>query len=197
MGTGRASGSAAIGCGGVSLLGLLVGVGLVVWLGAATLSDRGPSAEVDAPLLGEASNGAAGDVRDDGVEVAVDPADGLVGDDRVRVTAGGFAAGATVTVVPCGPGNLALVDGPEPCDADHRVEVAADGDGRVEVTLVLPRVLSAGPLPYDCASALDPCRLRVTGPGEGTTTPLAGEAVLRYADDLPPPPLPGLDDLGP
>lgn len=136
-------------------MGLLVGVGLTVWL-SSTVLDR----ERDGVGRRPATSFTAPDEVGAGVALAVEPHEELDDGQVARVSSTAFAAGATVTVRQCltpSPGT-ALVLGGATCDEGAAPrEVVVDARGHLVVDLVVRNVVTAGGLPYDCAGEAGFC----------------------------------------
>lgn len=181
-----AGGAARAGCMGFSLVGLLVSVGLVVWMGSqafdgATRPVRGGTGNTDA---------AASTVTESTVlAVAAVPDTGLTGEDSIEVSSAGLEPGEKVTVTACtrspGPGSAAPA-----CDPTSETSTTASAAGRIEVRFAMPRVVSASGLPIDCATDAGRCEVQVRGSDSGSV----GRVPVTFADGLDQPDL--LDQLG-
>lgn len=181
-----AGGGARAGCMGFSLVGVLVAVGLVVWLGSRVSDevarDRDPAGQGSVVVTTEAS-GAAVDVR-------ADPSTELTGDASITVSASGLQPGEKVAVLACSSAVDALPTEIGACDAGSEVTTTASAAGNIEVRLAMPRVLTASGLPIDCASAASRCEVRV----RGLDSVSGGRTGVTFAEDLDPPEL--MTDLG-
>ena len=92
-----ASSMATAGCGGLSLVGLLVSIGLVVWLGSKALPDSDSSAKERS-----SSSGAVTEPDEShALDVSLDPADDLDENTPIVVMVEGLDAGATFSVATC------------------------------------------------------------------------------------------------
>jgi len=150
---GRPVGGAGAGCAGAGLLGLLVSVAIVVWLGSQGLDASRPSPTT--PTSTEATAAAA--------PILVLDADPAPVDAPVAVRASGL---------PPGPATLRLCARPEPgptipdrCAAPLAT-LEPDGEGRAEVTVVLPASIDVeGRGPIGCVP--EGCVAVVTPSGDG------------------------------
>lgn len=204
---GRAVGGASsVGCGVFGFLGLVIGIGLTVYLGAQAMSgvggvggsaskDRDPSSSA-----GRATGGLEDEVR------------GLTGDTVIGME----PSGATVTVTApadLGDGGSLTVTGaglsPGPvelltclvgepvagvssrCDQATAVAATVDGAGGFRVTYPAVRVLTIDGTRYDCAARPSACAVmahRSDNPLEtGTSGPITFGADLPPVDAVAPP----------
>lgn len=198
---GRAVGSAAsAGCGAFSLLGVLVGVGLTVWLGSQALSGGGggggggsdaggrrtpsadPSGAIEAlDALDElTASGAIDAPSPPGLKIV--PGTGLVDGVPVAVVGTGLPVGIA-DVVAClstPPTSLAGID---PCDPATARQTIVEADGALVVETTAVRALRVKDTPYDCAAAPGACEFRVTSTGSDGPPPTAP---IIFAENLQP-----------
>jgi hypothetical protein len=159
------------------LIGLLLGVGLTVWIGSQVFDDTtggSASTTVTTPSL---SSKAA-------ITVEVPP--GLDDEGAVQVRGTGFPTGPVqATLCLTHP----VESTPDPCDTatDARANVAADGTW--ELNLVVPRVISVGGEHYDCAAAPGACSVLAHLPDDpdGPTEPISFSTGLGPVDAQAPP----------
>lgn len=117
--------------------------------------------------------------RLDGVAVRVTPTDGLAEGDRVVVASDALPPGRIVEVVPC-----LLDDGAvDRCDGDQGARHAVPADGRLEVELAVPRVLTLGVEAVDCAAPDVECAVLAAVVDDIDTS---GGAPVRFRADAPP-----------
>lgn len=204
MGNRAVGGGVGAGCGAFGLLGLLVSVALVVWLGSQAV-DR---------TTGSGSNGADGeavDPRSVDLEELADQIDDLGLDGSppgtptlVLSPAGPYADGAPVTVsaegLTPGPIEVSLcltfqtrAAGPDgACDtAAGTVPAEVADDGTLAASLTARRTITVLGTTYDCAAFAGACSVIVHGGGSlagAPATPIDLEAQgPAPADALPPP----------
>ncbi|MCU1496254.1 MAG: hypothetical protein JWM47_207 [Acidimicrobiales bacterium] len=165
-----------------SLVGLLISVGIVVWLGSMA-SDRGtdgpgrPSTRIE----DETIDGPAGSVVTVPAALAVDvsPSAGLKGGAEVVVTSNAFAAGEVVAIRMCVAGADRVVGG-DGCDATTTTKVFVNAERHLQANYRVRRVVTAGGLPFDCLTEAHRCTVRVAidaDPSQG------GTVALTFAPD--------------
>jgi hypothetical protein len=179
MGQRGVGGGVGAGCGAFGLLGLLVGVGLVVWLGSEAFdrtADAPRSVQQAEELdLTVPSPEAAGSLR-------VEPTSGLVDGGIVAITGEGLDPGpATLTICLAFQTRAAGTEGA--CDRSTDVLVDVGADGTVAAELTVRRVLWVLGAPYDCAAFPGACTVIVHTDGSLTGAP---DAPLGLAANLPP-----------
>jgi hypothetical protein len=136
-------GAVGAGCGALSLAGLLVGVGLTVWLGSVVMGDIGGSRS--------ASRG----TRSEELAVAVAPAEKLDDGSPVFVTSSAFRPNELVGVAVCLAADIDR--GIDACDTVSSTRYFTDSDGRLAVRFAVPRVITVGKDAYDCADVPERC----------------------------------------
>lgn len=179
MGSG---GAARAGCMGFSLVGLLVSVGVVLWLGSQVFDDVSSPTAPDA--AGAAESSTTVETRP-GVDVVADPNTGLTGDASITISASGLLPGEGVVVAACVGALESVPVDLNSCDATTETSATASATGKADVRLAVPRVLQAGGLPIDCAQESGRCEVRVQGKESGLT----GALPLSFAEGLDPPDL--------
>lgn len=170
-------GASAVGCGVFGLGGLLISVGIVVWLGSIAFdgsTDSIRSRDGDATTTQVP-------IAEDGAAIAIDPATGLTDGAEVRITGTDFPAGsvsitACLTNAPAGAGDR--------CDAGTTTVAAVGADGQVAATRTAPRVITVNGTAYDCAAAPAACSLRAAAAGRPGDPGV--DAGLVFATGLPP-----------
>ncbi|QXC63037.1 hypothetical protein KSP35_09775 [Aquihabitans sp. G128] len=170
------------GCMGFSLIGVLVVVALTFWLGSKALDSTGGAPERSSTSEAQAATTTSPTPTTAGFTVAIDvePRTGLRGDDRVVVTSDAFSPGEDVVVATCTKGTAGVTAAPV-CDGPSAVEATADAQGHLAVDYVVPRVVGADEVPFDCAQQAGLCRVTV----RSSRTPTeAGFVALEYASDL-------------
>ncbi len=169
------------GCGGLSLVGLLIGVGLTVWLGSMVADGVFGG---DSPKPRDAASLAS--VIDSSTTVpataavAVEPATDLVDGQRVVITSDAFPAEAAVQVDLCLARPNAVSGSDSPCDPTAAALDPVDARGHLVARYDVRRVVTVGGTPYDCASEAGLCVLRVTAVDDPATT---GSAPLAFRTD--------------
>lgn len=180
-------GASAVGCGVVGVGSLLIGVGLVVWLGSMALSgstggsDAGsvpsPPAQVTLAETGEPA----------GAELAITPDAELGETGQVSVTGTGFAPG-TVELIVC---LAAPLEGQLACADDGGSAAAVSELGTFDLAFEVRRAIVVEDTPYDCVVRPGACVLRtrrVEGPPDrGLAVPLAFAAGLPPVEAAPAP----------
>lgn len=169
------------GCSGLSLVGLLVGVGLTVWLGSmvmdGTLGDDSPkprNAETLASVVDSPTTAAVS------MAISVAPTTDLVGDSEVTITSDAFAAGTEVRVDTCLARSSVVLGDSSPCDPSRESLAVVDGRGHLDVRYVVARVVTAGVTPFDCTSEPGLCVVTVTDTADATRV---GSAPLTFRAD--------------
>lgn len=173
------------GCGGLSLLGLLVGVGLTVWIASMVV---GGSSGGDQPERRDAAGLA--EVLDPTTTVpasaalSVAPASDLTDGAVVTITSDDFPAGAQVRVERCLARSGAVTGDTSPCDPAGVALDSVDARGHLVARLAVSRVVEVGGVPFDCASEPPRCTVRVTAVAEPARS---GSALItfRSEDDRP------------
>ena len=200
---GRAVGGASsIGCAAFGLGSLIIGIGLVVWLGSNVTTsttgggraDNGDTAVTDVSSL-------SSDLEDLVSEYGASPGLEPLGA-TITVTADLPAEGtAAVAGHDLSPGPIDLTscltkagstDGVAGCDAATTVSATVDGDGTLALDYPLHRVLTVEGVAYDCAARAGACSLfghRADNPLDtGLVASLAFAAGLPPVDAAAPPP---------
>lgn len=169
------------GCGGFSLIGLLIGVGLTVWLGSmvmdGTFGDDEPVRR-DAESLASVVDSPT--TEPDALTISVTPATELVEGTEVTVTSDAFAPGSEVRVATCLSRSNLVTGDASACDQDTTRPAVVDDRGRLVVRYAVPRVVSAGATPFDCAAEARLCSVVVTDSTDATRT---GAAPLTFRAD--------------
>lgn len=179
-------GASAIGCGVVGVGSLLIGVGLVVWLGSMALSgstggsDTGSGPDPSVPVtLAETGEPI-------GAELAIAPDAELGETVQVSATGSGLEPGAIELVVCL----AAPLEGGLAC-ADDAVRVRVSEPGAFDRALEIRRVVLIGDTAYDCATRAGACVLRTRRaegpPDRGLAVPFAFAAGLGPVDAVPAP----------
>jgi hypothetical protein len=184
-------------------LGLIVGIGLTVYLGAQAMSGVGGSSGKDrtttrnpdeaAQRLGDELKGLTGDTV-----LGLEPSGATL-----TITApGGLADGARATVTGAqlspGPGELLTclaagsASGEAPrCDESTRAAVTVDATGSLRSAYPARRVVHVGGTAYDCAARAGSCVVMLHRPDNplvsGTTAALTFAGGLPPVDAEPPP----------
>jgi len=146
------------GCGGLSLIGLLIGVGLTFWLGSIALDGGGGGhsqkrAETDAV----SSILATSTTQPPTASITVRPATGLTAGATVIVSSAAFAPGLKVRVSTClSRANLATGAG-SLCDDATATIGTSDRNGHLNMAYKVPRSVTVDGLPFDCAEAAGTC----------------------------------------
>lgn len=180
-------GAAGAGCGIFTLVGLLVGVGLTVWLGSQVLGGGGSSS-------GAGGAGGARSALDDlqhasvpgtvpaGQRITVTTDGTLVDGDSVRVGGTGLAPGP-LQLTTCLAHEQRLPEGLAGCDPDTTVEASAGDDGTLVADYQAHRVITVGDVGYDCAAFDGACVVVAHPAGHPDQGPEAG---LTFAPGRPP-----------
>ncbi len=175
MGARPVAGGVGAGCGAFSFVGLLIGVGLTVWLGSIVVGGIGGSGGEGAGK--EASATALGRTT-----LSVDPSGPLADDTVARVHGTGFVATSAVRVSVC----LAEEVGPiRRCADDGARVIHADVLGAIDTTVTIRAAVTVGARTVSCSGS-NACILvarATTGPDRVATAPL----LIRAAgsDGLP------------
>lgn len=196
--SGRAVGGAAgAGCGVFTIVGVLLGVGLVVWLGSSIV----PSGGGDGGSGGGAEVGLSpDDVADLGIDQVVPTEvtgtgvsltdDGSLDDgESVFVDGSGFAPG-TVELTVCLTDESRVAGGLAGCDPATATTVEVGDDGVLDAGYQVQRVITVSDVAYDCAAVSGGCSLVAAPPGapdQGPAAPLLFAAGLPPVDAQPPP----------
>lgn len=167
--SGRAVGGAAgAGCGALGLVGLLIGVGLTVWLGMRAMDSVGSGTRGTrtTTAAGEGDGpGGLGTLTVPGTgaptgTVTLDPAIGLGDGMTVKVAAADLEAGAwEVTECLTNQTRAAGVDGA--CDPSTTVRASVPASGDLAAGFTVQRVIRVLDAPYDCAAFAGACVLVV------------------------------------
>ena len=144
MARGERAGWASAGCGAFSLLGLLIGVGLTVWLGSRVMDDVGGS-------IGPSVRSGATPT------LLASPATAITDRQTITVDGAHFDVGATVTVVQC-----ARVRTADRCDPSTTTSAKVSALGSLESPFVVHRALVLAATPLDCAAPGSRCFLRAS-----------------------------------
>ncbi|MCU1372096.1 MAG: Neocarzinostatin family [Ilumatobacteraceae bacterium] len=183
-------GASAVGCGAVGLVGLLIGVGLTLWLGSMALTgstggDPRPATTLAGPTTSTAPPSTLDDRSDAGLppEATVVVLAGNDFDDggRITVRGSGFPVGP-IAVTMC------LADTPlaadARCDATTRVPIATGPDGGWTLVYPAPRVITVARVAYDCAAVPGGCA--VLAQLDSRTDDVGVSARVTFATGLPP-----------
>lgn len=169
------------GCGGFSLIGLLVGVGLTVWLGSMVMDGTlgGDEAQPrDAETL--ASVIASTTTVPRRAAISVVPASDLTDGAVVTVTSDAFPAGSEVRVDTClARSNMVTGDAP-PCDPGGGALSVVDQQGHLATRYQVARVVTVGGTPFDCAGEPGLCIVAVTDTADTTR---AGSVPVAFRAD--------------
>lgn len=185
---GRAvGGSSAVGCGAFGIVGLLVGVGLTVWLGSMALS--GSTDGGDGPKPPEATPEIS--TLDSAIDDLQSPVPGLEPSGATLEVPAEVAANGDLPLrgTDLSPGPirvstcLAATDAPA-CDPATAVELVVGGDGRLAADIPIHRVITIDGTAYDCAARPGACMLFGQRPDNPLDTGLP--AALTFAAGLPP-----------
>lgn len=183
------------GCGGLSLLGLLVGVGLTVWLGSmvmgGSLGGDSPKAN-DAETLASVVDSSTTAPGTTALAVSVNPATDLGEGAEVSVTSDAFPAGAEVRVDTCLARANTVTGDAARCDAPGSLPAQVDAKGHLAVRYVVARVVTVGGVPYDCGTKAGLCVVAVTDAADPTRT---GSVPISYQEGIRGPEI-TLPDLG-
>lgn len=158
------SGCVGGGCGGLSLIGLLVGVGLTMWLGSIAMnggfgSNKDKSGDEKASV---SSVLATTTTLAPTAPITVSPTTDLTDGATVTVRSSAFPAGSKVRVTTClaratlATGDAAL------CDDTTGSTGATDASGHLNVPYRVPRVVTVGGTPFDCAEKPESCVVTAT-----------------------------------
>ena len=162
------------GCGGLGVAGFLGAIVLLIaGLGAGTSGcdiDLGPGEGTDSQRL----------------PVSVTPQTGLADGSTVRVTSPAFGADAVVGVAVCLRSADTQRRGVEACDENQGARYATDADGRLDATYPVPRVITVGGKPYDCARSPKRC---IVVAADANDYDRSGGRTISFAPDLPSPTL--------
>lgn len=185
---GRAVGGAAgAGCGAFSLVGILLGVGLVVWLGSqvgSTSTGSGDGTTATVPSLPDGY----GPV-DPALSVEATPKGDLRDVGTVLVVGTGFEPGP-VEITTCLAQGSRGAGGLAGCDPASTIVAEADPDGRVAADHRVTRIIDVLATPYDCAAHAEACVVVVHPPGapdQGAAAAIAFPADLSVVDARRPP----------
>ena len=167
------------GCGGFSLLGLLIGVGLTVWLASMVVDgsfggdspERG-NAETLASVVDPPTSAVA-----DPVAITVAPATDLVDGAEVTITSDAFPAGAQVRIETCLTRSKVVTGEASPCDPTATALDVVDPRGHLVVRYPVARVVDVGGTPFDCAGEPARCVVAVTDVADATRT---GSAPITF-----------------
>lgn len=151
------------GCGGLSLIGLLVGVGLTVWLGSmvmdGTFGGDSPKPR-NAATLASVIDSSTTVPRTAAVVVA--PASDLADGAQVAVTSDAFEAGTAVRIETCLARTSVVTGGASPCDATGTALAVVDERDHLAARYAVRRTVTVAGTPYDCASEAGFCTVTVT-----------------------------------
>lgn len=189
---GRAvGGSSAVGCGVFGLGGLLVGIGLTVWLGSQVLSSttggdtRGAKPTTDVSTLSsnlaELMPSAAPDLEPSGAALRIDPPSELEDGTTATVVGTNLSPGP-IDITAC----LAIdtSSGSDSCDPSTAVRSTVAAEGTVELSYEVARVLTVDGTAYDCAARPGACVL--VGLRPDIPLPSGIAAPLTFTTGLPP-----------
>lgn len=159
------------GCSGLSLIGLLIGVGLTVWLGSmvvdGTLGGDSPKPR-DAATLASVIDSTT--TVPSNAAIAVDPATDLTDGTVVTITSDAFAAGAEVRVNTCVARSSVVTGDAEPCDPATGALEVVDERGHLVARYPVARVVTVGGTPFDCAAEPARCVVAVTDTADPART---------------------------
>ncbi len=180
------AGCAAGGCGGASLVGLLVTLLLLGMLSSKVVdSVGGNDGDTHRPYLG------AEPAR---VEVAVTPTTDLTDGRPLLLTSTAFPKDARVDVTTCLDPSVTKYRGEESCDPGTRTSYAVLDDGAFSQPYVAHRMIRVHGTVHDCAAA--PGRCRVLATGNETQREVGGGQQLTFRAGLPPAADPPATDEG-
>lgn len=169
------------GCGGLSLIGLLVGVGLTVWLGSmvmdGTFGGDSPKPR-DTETLASVIDSSTTVPR--GAAVAVTPTSDLTEGAEVTVTSDAFPAGTEVRVETCLARTSVVTGDASPCDPREIALAVVDERGHLAARYPVTRVVTVAGTPFDCASKPGMCVVAVTDTADATRT---GAVPVTFRDE--------------
>ena len=185
---GRAVGGAAgAGCAGFSLVGVLLTIGIVVWLGSTVAQDVGGGGSDSKPKVNPLSPSAAADLTIPGatfagaaVRITTPPP--LQPGQVVEVIGSGFPPGP-LEVSTCLTKSFRSTDGAAGCDPATNAPITAGEDGTFTLDYPVTRVMAELGIGYDCAAFAEACSL-VAHPKDAFDD--GPTAALTFAPDLPP-----------
>lgn len=163
-----------IGCGGLGVLGTFVAAAVVI--GAFSTQLEGCDLELG-PGKGTASRR---------LPVKVTPATGLTDGAVVRVTSSAFAKHAIVGVAVCLRSADTQHKGVDACDRNQGYRFATDAKGRLAAPYAVPRVITVGGKPYDCAATPRRCLVVAASAGDFDES---GGVPITFSTGLPAPDL--------
>jgi hypothetical protein len=152
-------GKAGAGCGAFGLVSLLLGVGLVAFLGSRVLTDLGGD---------ESSSKATTGFRTAALRVA--PASPWDDGDRITVSAPGFEPGSEVRITTCLGQEFATLGSLVNCSASGAVVVTADDAGAISGEYPVARVVVIDGDRYDCAASPGACSIVAAPPSSADRT---------------------------
>ena len=181
----RPGGAWGAGCGVVGLLGLLLGVGLTVWLGSrafdATTGDDGPT-DAARDIASASTITVPGDAAGSPGSIVLAPADGLADGTSVAIEGAGLPPGEARATV-CLTFQTRAAGALAACDETTTTTLEVAPDGRAIGRIVVPREIRVLTDAYDCAAFAGACSVLLH---QGDSLGGAAEAPLSFAGDLPP-----------
>lgn len=182
---GQAGGAARGGCAIFSFVGVLVTIGLTVWLGSQAMSSSTESGS------GGASDGAVDETRAQApstttpgqIAIEIRPADGLDEGASVTLTASRLDPGSAVAIDTCVASQAAVDIGPACSSAP--TGASADAHGTFEAEFTPARLVPSGIGQIDCAASAGTCIVLAKGTVDGA--PATGWVPLAFRRGLPNP----------
>ncbi|WP_421119004.1 hypothetical protein ACE2AJ_16785 [Aquihabitans daechungensis] len=159
------------GCGGLGVVGFLIAVAVLV----GGLAAGAASCDVDLADPGKGTDSQR-------LPVTVTPSTGLDGSTAVRVQSDAFAAHAIVGVAACLRAADTEQRGVDACDELQGARYATDEAGRLDATYRVPRVITVGGKPYDCAASAQRCLIVAASAADYDES---GGQTISFAEDLP------------
>lgn len=160
-----------IGCGGLGVLGTFLAAAVVI--GAFSTQLDGCDLSTD-PGKGTASKR---------LSVTVTPATQLTDGAEVRVTSSAFAKRTVVGIAVCLREADTKRQGVDACDRNQGYRFATDEAGRLDAPFPVPRVITVGGMPYDCAASARRCLVVAANAGDFDES---GGVPLTFRSGLPP-----------
>lgn len=174
------SGCVGGGCGGLSLIGLLIGVGLTVWLGSIAMNGG----------LGGHDNKASGRTSVSSVlatsttlaptaAITVRPATDLAEGATVTVSSAAFPAGTKVRVSTCLSRATLATGTASLCDETTTSNAVVDRNGHLILGYKVVRAITVNNVPFDCAEKAGACVVTATSTVDGSKH---GSVPLTFTD---------------
>lgn len=174
----RPVGKAGAGCGAFGLVSLLLGVGLVAYLGSRVLTDLGGDSSSSRATTGFTTT-----------ELTVSPDAPWSDRQTITLSASGFEPGAQIRVTTCLGQEFATLRSLGNCAVVGSVVVNADGDGHLEGTYPVARVAVIDGHRYDCGASPGACSIVAAPPSSAdrsASTPLILEPGPPVDATIPP-----------